>query len=305
METFKMIFLNTIKQLNVLFIVLFLLSINISCQSIKWSDKSKPSEKEDVSISKTSSMKIALFISDAGAYTFSAIPVLDFFEQNNLQFDFVAGSGWGAWIAAFYAKNQTTNELKWNLFKLEQKGLFAKKGFFNRNVKKDVLISNIKETFTSSLKTNFVCPALNNKGDRLWFREYQPVTALFNCLNLLPPLFFKLTQKSHQASLFSVHAMLEYLRSQKMNIIIWIRPSFQLKGLGLKGNYADVFWKELVLNLNQQKEDENLFIFSLPVFPYSIADFSKLDMIVKSSVPMSVRKKFSQVEKILQRDKEE
>ena len=226
MEFFKMIFFNTIKQLNIIFIIFFLLIISVSCQSIKWPDKLKPSGEQDIPISEKPSVKIALFISDAGAYTFSAIPVLDFFEQKNLQFDFVAGSGWGAWIAAFYAKQQVTNELKWNLFKLKQKGLFVKKRFFNKNVKKDILVSNIKETFNSPLKTHFACPALNNSGERLWFREYQPVTALLNCLNLLPPLFFKLTQKSHQASLFSTQAMFEYLRSQGMDIIVWIRQSF-------------------------------------------------------------------------------
>ena len=75
--------------------------------------------------------------------------------------------------------------------------------------------------------------------------------------------------------------------------------------MDLKADYADAFWNELVLNLKQQKEGENLFIFSLPVFPYSIADFSKLDMIVKSPLPLSVHKKFSKLKKILQSNKEE
>ena len=301
MEFFKMIFLNTVKQLRVVLSIFFLLSINISCQNIKRSAEPKPAIEEEVSIPEKPSVKIGLFISDAGVYTFSALSVLDFFEQKNVQFDLVTGSGWGAWIAGFYAKNQTTNELKWNLFKLERKGLFVKTGFFNKKSKKDILISNIKETFGSPLKTRFACPALNNNGERLWFREYQPVTALLNCLNLLPPLFLQLKPDSHQASLFSTQAALEYLRSQGMDIIVWIRPVFQLKGLDLKADYASIFWKELILNLNRQKENENIFIFSLPVFPYSLADFSKLDMIVKRSVPLSVHKKFSKLEEFLKK----
>lgn len=303
MEFLKMNFLNAVIQLRVIIGIFFLLSVNISCQSIKRSVEPKPSEKE-VEVSEKPAVKIGLFISDAGVYTFSALPVLDFFEQKNIQFDLVTGSGWGAWIAGFYAKNQTTNELKWNLFKLEQKGLFTETGFFSKKSKKDVLIANIKETFNSPLKTRFACPALNSNGERLWFREYQPVTALLNCLNLLPPLFLRLKTDSYQASLFSTQAAVEYLRSQGMDIIVWIRPVFQLKGLKLKEDYASIFWKELILDLNRHKEKENVFIFSLPSFPYSIADFSKLDMIVKSTVHSSVVRKFSKLEKILQEYKE-
>ena len=306
MRFLKMIFFNTVQQLRVVIGIFFLFSINISCQSIKKSVEPKSStkiEEEEVQVSEKPSVKIGLFISDAGVYTFSALSVLDFFEEKNIQFDLVTGSGWGAWIAGFYAKNKTTNELKWNLFKLKQKGLFVKTGFFNKKDKKGILIANIKETFNSPLKTRFACPALNSSGERLWFREYQPVTALLNCLNWLPPLFLKLTD-SHQASLFSTQAAFEYLQSQGMDIIVWIRPVFRLKGLDLKENYAAVFWKELILNLNRQKELENLFIFSLPVFPYSIADFSRLDSIVKSTVPSSVVRKFSSLEEVLQKHKE-
>ena len=286
---------------TLLIFLLFLSCINISCQSIKGLGDLKPPVEGEVSAIEKPGAKIGLFISDAGVYTFSAIPVLDFFEQKNLQFDFVTGSGWGAWIAGFYAKNQATNELKWNLFKMEQQGLFVKTGFFSKKIKKDILVANIKETFNSPLKMQFACPALNNRGERKWFREYQTVTALFNCLNLLPPLFFKLTQGSHQASLFSSQEALQYLKSQGMDVVVWIRPSFHLKGLDLKADYSDAFWKELVLNLHQQQqESDDLLIFSIPSSSYSIVDFSKLDTIVKSSVPSSVVRKFSKLEKILE-----
>ena len=287
----------------------FVLLLQTACRHtpLPPTEESLKEEKQDTSFLEQPSapvLKTGLFISDGGVHTFSALAVLDFFQENNFSFDFVAGSGWGAWIAAFYAKNHNTSELKWNLFKLQQNKLFAKTGFFNTKNQPDILAENIKQIFTSSLQTSFACPALNQKGQREWFREYQPRTALLNCLNLLPPRFFKFKNNSYKAHLFSAVSAIEYLKAQGMELIIWIRPEIPLKGLALKEHYAVAFWQELALNLNQIKPDSRTFIISIPVFSYSINDFSKLGMIIKNPLPFSVKRQIIHLEKFLKQYEE-
>ena len=285
--------------------MLFLIIFSLSCRHIKLKDtplETAEPTAEDIEESPPP-LKTALFISDGGLYTFLALPVLDFFSSNKVPIDTVAGAGFGAWVAAFYAKNESTSELKWNLFKMQKKGLFNKKGFFKGDKTSQILEDNIKEVFAGGLKLNFICPALTSGGKRKWFTARSPASySLLSCLNHLPPLFFKFKNTSSKASLFSAKNIFKHLKSQGMDVIVWIKPSFQsahLTKAGLAPDYAFLFWSERALYLEDQDLFENVIVFSLPPVSIPVDDFSHIDKMIKMPLSFSVKKQFSKLKERL------
>ena len=151
-----------------LFLLLFFFFCLSSCQLFSF--KKKPSLKpKDTQEQFKERKKLGLFISGAGVHTFSSLPLLELLQ--NIPFDFTSGTGWGAWLAALYAKNQSVDELKWNIFKLQEKGIFEEKWFDNKKTRSRLLKILIEETFSSPLRTFFTCPVLDQKGFISWPRK--------------------------------------------------------------------------------------------------------------------------------------
>ena len=81
---------------------LFLFFCLSGCQlfSVK-TEKVEPAPEKKEEVKKTEEPKIGLFISGAGANTFSVVPILELFQTKNLHFDFISGTGWGAWLGRY------------------------------------------------------------------------------------------------------------------------------------------------------------------------------------------------------------
>ena len=180
---------NRLRLLNWISILILFFCVS-GCQLI--STKTDPGKKKPLDkIVSQETPKIGLFISGAGANTFSSISLLELFQKEKIYFDFIAGTGWGAWIGAVYAKNQSVDELKWNVFKLKEQGVFGTRWFKNKKKRVRILKAITKEVLSSRLHTPFVCPSLGkNNHHLLWLTERKPLQAVFNCLNMVPPLFF-------------------------------------------------------------------------------------------------------------------
>lgn len=272
-------------QWSGIFIFFFCMS---GCQLI--SVKKDPAKKppEDQTITQEEVPKIGLFISGAGANTFSSIPLLELLQKEKIQFDFIAGTGWGAWIAAVYANNQSADELKWNVFKLKEQGVFGTKWFKNKKKRVRILKTITKEVLSSRLNTSFVCPSLGKNGQLLWLRGRRPMKAVFNCLNMVPPLFFLFGKTKGYGSLFSAHLTLQYLQDRNIHTVIWIKPSVSLKSNEQDMTFS-IFWKELAMYLDtiqRQHFYKQMKIIKLDISPssFSLYDFSELNAIMKSPV---------------------
>ena len=187
---------------------IFLFFFFNSCQLL-------PSKKEitqkpmDIKEKPPKKIKLGLFISGGGANTFSSIPILELLHREKIHFDFIAGTGWGAWIAASYAKNQSVNELKWNLFKLQEKNIFERRWFDNIKKRSKLLKNLTEEILSAPLKTSFLCPALDKQGHILWLRGNSPTQAVLSCLNLIPPFLFSFNNIRKQGSLFSAESTMK------------------------------------------------------------------------------------------------
>ena len=176
-------------------------------------------------------IKVGLFISGAGANTFSALPLLELMQSQNIRFTLTAGTGWGAWLAGFYAKNQNIDELKWNLLKLKEQGVFGTKWFGNKKKRIKILKAITEEFLSSPLGISFACPVLSRTNFNILFlNRKKPSHSVLSCLQGLPPLFFSFFKKGGRGSVFSAGPLLEYVR-QQVDVIIWIKPSLSLKPL--------------------------------------------------------------------------
>ncbi|MDE0119415.1 MAG: hypothetical protein OXM55_05350 [Bdellovibrionales bacterium] len=247
-------------------LIVFFFCFN-SCQLLS-SKKKEPSQRLDTPKKQKQRKKLGLFISGAGVHTFSSLSLLELLQ--NIHFDFTAGTGWGAWLAALYAKNQSVDELKWNLFKLQEQGIFETKWFDNKKTRTRLLKTLIEETLPSSLQTSFTCPVLDKKGHVSWLREKTPVHSLLSCLNSLPPLFFSFDNREKQGSLFSAESTMKYMGRQGIDIIIWVKPFFHPK-LKESNKLPSLFWKELFSHLNEVQK--KILHLSPQINPHGI-DFS-------------------------------
>ena len=290
-----------IKTSFTLFILIFCIA---GCQLISVNKKKIKKKKKPPEIIKEEKPKIGLFISGAGANTFSVISLLELFQKNKIHFDFISGTGWGAWLAAVYAKNQNVDELKWNLFKLKEQGVFGTKWFSNKKKRVKILTSITKEALPSPLNTAFVCPALSKKRQFiLWLKEQKPALATFNCLNKLPPLFFLFENTKGYGSLFSADLTLKYMREKGMDTLIWIRPSLSLKDSPVQDITFSIFWEELTAHLNSiQKQQLHQYpqtiILETNTSPFSLYDFFEMNTIMKSPAPLSAGTVIDKLKKI-------
>ena len=286
---------------NILFL-LFLLFLN-GCRttSTEETDTQKKLPEKQEEIKQKKKLKIGLFISGAGANTFSTVPLLGLLQKEKINFHSVAGTGWGAWIAALYAKNQSLDELKWNLFKLKEQGVFGTKWFNNKKKRIKNLKKITQEVLSSPLPIPFVCPVLNNKNQVSWMTETTPLISVLSCLHKLPPLFFRLQKTKDQGSLFSVDSIIKYMQqAQEVDLVIWIKPVISLS-LTNQSPAFSLFWKELSAHMNHLKAEytnnEKILLLEINSSASFLDDFSNLNVILKNSVPFLLKQKVYRLKK--------
>ena len=281
-----MSFLNfkTAKKTAGFLLCFFLLS---SCQTLKQPPGpalEQPAKAVDLLKKKK---KLALFISGAGAGTFSALGLLELFHQNNIHFDFLSGSGWGAWLTALYSARQSADDLKWHLFKLKEQKVFESKWLRGRKKQTQFLKTLTKEALSEHSKALFFCPALNDRGQIIWISF--PARASFACINKLSPLFLSFDSIRLSGSLFSAEEVLNRLLEKTPDTLIWIRPAFSLKALKKE---SLLYWKELYAYLNhiQKKYSKlNILILNTKSEGFSPEDFSRLSDIIKTPASFSAK----------------
>ncbi len=307
-----------------LLLIFFFFCFN-SCQLFS-SQKKVPVQAGDIQEKSKERRKLGLFISGAGVHTFSSLSLLELLQ--NIPFDFTAGTGWGAWLAALYAKNQSVDELKWNLFKLQEQGIFETKWFDNKRSRAKLLKTLIKETFSSPLQTSFTCPVLDKKGHVSWPRGKRPAQTVLSCLNLLPPFFFSFDNRGKQGSLFSVESTMKYMERQGIDLILWIKPFLHPSLKKSKDKLSSLFWKDLFSHLNETKKKflypsfqikskrmaaskhprsstlekkGKIIILKTPPSPISLDDFSKIKAIIKTPPSFSEKKKIAQLKHLMEK----
>ena len=279
------------------YILLILLStFSLSCQLTfkkkKPADPEKPITKE-ITIPK----KWGLFISGAGANTFASLPVIEVLKRHNISFDWIAGTGWGAWIAAIYAQNQSVDELKWQTFKLKEQGVFGTKWFDNKQKRVSSLQKLTKQVINGPAQAEFFCPALDKKNQQILWLSPPPAKNIFNCLNKIPPLFFSFPKTRGIGSLFSVSESISYMKNEKqIDYIIWINPNIFLKKESI---VFSIFWKELIANLRnfKKKISPDILVINIQTKLTSLYDFEKINQIIKTSVPTKQQEKIYNFQK--------
>ena len=288
-------------------LLIFLFFCFNSCQLLP-SQEEPITKPVDIQEKSRERVKLGLFISGAGVHTFASLPLLELLQRENIHFDFIAGTGWGAWLAAFYAKNHSVDELKWNLFKLKEQNIFEIKWFDPKKKRAKLLKTLIEETLPSPLQTSFTCPVLDKQGRISWLGGKKPVQAVLSCLNLLPPLFFSFDNITKQGSLFSVEPAMEHIWKQGIDIILWIKPSFRPNYRKNKKEPFSSLWKELFAHLNQiQKRylrmQNQVIILETTSSSFFLDDFSKINAIIKISPPSSEKKKIDKLKRIIEEGK--
>ncbi len=228
-------------------------------------------------------LKIGFIISPGGARTLSAIGVLKAFEEYDIPIHHIVGVGWGAWIAALYSKNKSLTEVRWSFYKL------SKSGFFETSLLKNPLKpknlssfqENIKANFTPSVKTKipFSCPILTQSHKKIWKTQAFLKNAVQNCIGLPP--FFKIT-KLTKSSPFSIRESINYLKNQKMDLVIWVNALGE--GSLFPKNYShsdlELFWNEMVYMFQNIEDTSSVLKISPSLSLFSIGDFSKIDSII-------------------------
>ncbi len=272
------------------FLCFFLLS---ACQTLKKPEgpaPEKPGESADLPEKKK---KLGLFISGAGAATFSALSLLELFHQEKIRFDFISGTGWGAWLAGLYSARQSADELKWHLFKLREQKVFETKWLGGRKKQTHFLKNLTEQALSLNLQNRFFCPALNHRGRIIWMGSGSSASSALTCINRLSPLFLSFDNIRLSGSLFSAERALKRLLQKKPDTLIWVRPDFSLKARQ-KEKALLLYWKELYAYLNDiQNKYSGLNVLTITTksanfFP---DDFSRLNDIIKSPPSFFAREK--------------
>ena len=232
--------------------------------------------------------KIGFIISPGGARSLSAIGVLKAFEEYGVPIKHIVGIGWGAWIAALYAKNQSLTEVRWSFYKL------SKSGFFETSILKNplkpkslsTLQESIKENFsTKKTKIPFSCPIITSGYKKVWKTQNNLSNAVQSCL-ALPP-FFKITNHTKTAPI-SIEESIEYLKKKGMNLIVWVNALEEESLFPSQNPHPEmkIFWNEMAYNFNNIQNTISVIKISPSLSSFSIGDFSKIDSIIATGEKM-------------------
>ena len=229
---------------------------------------------------KDSDLKVGVIVSPGGARTLSALGVLKAFEENNIPVHHIVGIGWGAFLSAVYAKNQSVDEVQWSFYKL------LKRGFFEISLLKhplkpkslDLMNQSLEENLNAKTQIQFSCPFMNRRGQKIWQTEKFLQNSVKNCL-AVPP-FFKLDEST--GSLFSVRLAISYLKKKDMDIIIWIHvletgPFFPR---GFSKSETVFLWNELADSFHLIPEESSVYKITPSLGGFYLSDFSKMREII-------------------------
>lgn len=255
--------------------ILVLLVVLPACQSLSSLKKGGEVLASQAEEGVEQKLKLGLFISDGGGEgTFTLIPVLKFLQENQVHFDSIAGTGWGAWLGAVFAKSQNINQAEWALFKLRQKGVFADKLFTQKKTQALTLSRVSGEFFNTPLATDFNCPVLNSRGELKFVGGF----LVLRCLNALPPLNFIFPGIPDLGSVFSARETLDHLKLKGMDLIVWLKGPVEcvLKGQRFRDKELS-YWLELVYQLNHLQKGPEVFVFDMSRLSSAVCGFLTSD----------------------------
>lgn len=243
--------------------------INTHCSHLSW--------KGDHSLKK--SPRIGFIIGPGGALSLSAIGVLKTLQENNISVDFVLGMGWGAWSAAVFSKNKSTDEIQWSFHKLLKRGFFSSSLLKHPLKQKNIseIEKELEENFGSFdlVKISFSCPSFTQYGVKVWQTEKFLKSSVKKCL-AVPP-FFKYTLGAP----FSMRAAIAYLQHKKMDIIIWVNPlQGQLFSENFPQNGIRLLWIEMSESFRLIPEEPGIFKVTPDLTDFYLGDFSKIDDLI-------------------------
>lgn len=175
----------------------------------------------------TEAKKVAVILGPGGAKTFAHVGVLKGLLQQRLPVAKIVGLEWGALVGGLYAVNGQIHEVEWKLYKMEQAGLPAPKGFFAKKVgEESVSVMNrfLEESFgknsVSASKVPFVCPSRSIwTGVVVWQNRGSYKDAIQKCLNF-PPSFK--VQGTFIAGPSQAAEAIALLRNEGFNLIVLV-----------------------------------------------------------------------------------
>ena len=227
-----------------------------------------------------SDLKVGVIVGPEGARTLSALGVLKAFEEKNIPVHHIVGIGWGAFLAAVYAKNQSVDEVQWSFYKL------LKRGFFETSLLKhplkpkslDLMNQSLEENLNAKTQIHFSCPFMNRRGQKIWQTEKILQRSVRNCL-AVPP-FFKLDKST--GSLFSVRSAISYLKNKNVDLIIWIHaletgPFFPRE---FSKSETVFLWNELADSFHLIPEESSVYKITPSLGGFYLSDFSKMREII-------------------------
>ncbi len=244
-------------------------------------------------------LKVGLFISDGGGEgTFTLIPVLKLLQENQLHFHSITGTGWGAWLAAVFARSQNINQAEWALFKLRQKGVFEDKLFTQKKSQAVALSRMTGEFFNSPLGTEFYCPVLSPRGELKFVGAF----LLLGCLNALPPLNFVFPGMMYRGSVFAAQAALNRLKLKGMDLIVWLKGPVECALKDLRpGDKELSYWWELVYQLKNLQTGPEVFVFDMSRLSSKVCEFVKSrGQAIDSEFQTRLKREFKKLEHKLQ-----
>ena len=226
--------------------------------------------------------KMGLIIGPGGARTLSALGVLKVLEEYDIPIHHIVGIGWGAWLAALYAKNKSLAEVRWSFYKLSKSGFFET-SILNKSLKPkkvSALKKNLQENFSvKKTKIPFSCPILTTQNKKIWKTQRFLKNAVQSCVGL-PPLFKM--DSSIKSSPFSIRDSIQHLKSQNVDLVIWINPlgDGSLFSKGQASSDIELFWNEMAYMFQNIEDTPTVLKITPSLFLFSIADFSKTDSII-------------------------
>lgn len=211
--------------------------------------------------------KISVVISGGGAKSIAALGVIKAFREAKIPIHSVAGVEFGSLIAALYAKNNSVNDVEWQLSKIKDTDFG--KPLSNKDLNK-MLDSIWKNESVESFATPFSCTSLNLNRKKSYILAKGSARQVLSFCLPYPPLFEAVGQ-----SYAAPKAIAQLFRHQfrlKADIIVFVNVLNERDNDYAKpvDSMLNLLWVENQIPV----ENERIYSLDVPARNYDIRQVS-------------------------------
>ncbi len=227
--------------------------------------------------------KVGLILGPGGAKAWAHIGLLHEIQRNKIPVRGIVGIEWAAPMAALYSQKGLSNEVEWQMFKLqdsdfnlEGSGLFSGSNSLGLEKFVDFFKLSLGKSSANSSQIVFGCPAFNYRKKQTFMMSRGTFHQLLPYCISLPPLHKPF--HNNYASTMSLNTSVDYLRKRGANLIVFVNVlegSNDTKGLLKNASGADLLlWSEIAASQSQTWPgvDE---VISINMNEYYITDFNR------------------------------